>query len=291
MILHILNISGRRMKASGIDGLLRGDLLEGMMSGKAPLKFIPWGKGADERSGGKVSEWVRSWWTTKKGDNWGGFPLVSVTADNLFELHKEGGARLWMLPPAAMEVALEVFNEERISHPHIPHVFVVPRLMTHLWRKDLKKDADIQLGVPFWESHQFEPLLVVLVFPFSHVDRYSGPWVVKGTDDGRAAECALELGFKIRSDFDASRLHDVDGRVRRLWQDSQGWSRIVLQQLLVRTGTLPPVQKCLARELLPRSGGRSLPAFGGEPPAKATIWIWNSQTLRRGTGAGAMGIT
>ena len=242
------------------------------MAGEDPLRFIPWGKGADERSGGKVSAWIRSWWANKKGKNWGGFPLVSVTKDNLFELKDVDGARLWMLPPAAMEVALEVFNEDRIAHPQFPHVFVVPRLMTHMWRKDLKKDADVQFyvqtGVPFWQSHQFEPLLVALVFPFAHVDRYTGPWVVQGTDDGRAAEQALTLGFKIRSDYDASQLHDLDGRVRSMWQDPEGQSRLVLQQLLARTGALPPVQKCLVRKVLPGGAGRSLPPLRGEPPTK-----------------------
>ena len=33
-ILHVLHISGKRMKASGVDGLSRGDLTEGMMAGE-----------------------------------------------------------------------------------------------------------------------------------------------------------------------------------------------------------------------------------------------------------------
>jgi hypothetical protein len=40
-ILHVIHISGKRMKASGVDGLSRGDLTEGMMGGQDPLSYIP----------------------------------------------------------------------------------------------------------------------------------------------------------------------------------------------------------------------------------------------------------
>ena len=42
---------------------------------------------------------------------------------------------------------MEVFNKDRIAHPWNPHVFVVPRLMTHLWQKNLGKDADVLFTV------------------------------------------------------------------------------------------------------------------------------------------------
>ncbi len=51
-VLHVVHISGKRMKASGVDGLSRGDLTEGMMAGRNPLSFVPFNRGADERSGG-----------------------------------------------------------------------------------------------------------------------------------------------------------------------------------------------------------------------------------------------
>jgi len=57
----------------------------------------------------------------------------------MFELQDLKAGRLWMMPPAAMEVVLELLSEDRLAHPRWPHVFVVPRLMTHLWRKDLMK--------------------------------------------------------------------------------------------------------------------------------------------------------
>ena len=56
------------------------------MAGKDPLSFIPFNQGADDRAGGKVSAWVHSWWKTKKGMPFGGFPLRNITKDNMFEL-------------------------------------------------------------------------------------------------------------------------------------------------------------------------------------------------------------
>jgi hypothetical protein len=60
-MLHVIHISGKQMTASGVDSLLRGGLTEGMMAGKDPLLFIPFNRGADNRSGGRVSMWVHSW--------------------------------------------------------------------------------------------------------------------------------------------------------------------------------------------------------------------------------------
>ena len=49
-ILHVIHIAGTRMKKSGIDRLSRGDLMEGIMMGENPLKFIPLNEGAMERT-------------------------------------------------------------------------------------------------------------------------------------------------------------------------------------------------------------------------------------------------
>ena len=135
-ILHAIHILGRQMKASGVDGLSRGDLTEGMMSRQDPLSFIPFHLvGADERSNGQAGAWVQSWWHSKNGTDFGGLLLREVTKDNMFELRDFKAAHLWILPPAAMEVALELLCEDHLAHPQWPHVFVVPRLMTHMWRK------------------------------------------------------------------------------------------------------------------------------------------------------------
>ena len=55
-----------------------------------------------------------------------------------------------------MEMIMEVFNEDRMAHPKQAHMFVVPRLMTHLWRKPLGKDADVLVTITdedhFWDK-------------------------------------------------------------------------------------------------------------------------------------------
>ena len=51
-ILHVIRVAGTSMKRAGIDGLSRGYLLEGMVTGQKPLDFIPINKSDDERSGG-----------------------------------------------------------------------------------------------------------------------------------------------------------------------------------------------------------------------------------------------
>ena len=63
----------------------------------------------------------------------------------MFKLKDVQAVRLWMLPPAAMEVAIELLWEDKLAHPQWPHVFVVPHFMTHLWRRNLRKTAEFFL--------------------------------------------------------------------------------------------------------------------------------------------------
>ena len=57
--LHVIHMAGTRMKTWRIDGLSRGDLMEGMMAGKNSLSFIPLAEGANQRSTGAVKKWVK----------------------------------------------------------------------------------------------------------------------------------------------------------------------------------------------------------------------------------------
>jgi hypothetical protein len=155
MILHVLHISGKRVKAMGVDGLSRGDHTEGMMSGDDPMSFLPFHLGADIRSQGRVGKWVRSWWRTKdrtsgpsQGRDWGNLPLQEIGPDNMFELKDIKAARLWMLPPAAVEVVIELLWEDKLAHPQWPHVFCVPCLMTHICGGGHQTPVGRQVGAP-----------------------------------------------------------------------------------------------------------------------------------------------
>ena len=76
--------------------------------------------------------------------------------DNLFDLHKVEERMLWMPPHTAMETDIEAINEKRMAYPNRAPVLVLPRLMTHLWRKHLGKDTDVLMtitaGDHFWDK-------------------------------------------------------------------------------------------------------------------------------------------
>jgi hypothetical protein len=184
----------------------------------------------------------------------------------MFELRDLKAARLWMMPPAVMEVELELLCKDHLSHPQWPHVFVVPSLMTHLWRKDLMKNADllftIPAQVPFWTSGQFEPLIVSVILPLSHVPSYIGPWVVMGTDEGERAERTLWQGFKIGEPDDTGKFHKLDGFLREVWKDPESGSRFVLQQFLAWGSNFPLMQECLVRGMLLGGKQQQVPEAG-----------------------------
>ena len=221
---------------------------------------------------------------------------MEVGQDDMLKLKDVKAARLWMLPPAAMEVAIKHVWEDKLAHPQWPHVFVVPRFMTHLWRRNLGKTADVLFtvpaGVPFWGSSQFEPLIVAIVFPLAHVSSYTGPWTVKGTDMRLYYERALAAGFSkptvgpptkkprlegpqgggVFPTFvptggggDTRQLHDVDGPLPGVFDDPKAGSWALLRELLASAGKLPPVRKCLVRKVLQGVKKRSLPQAGRQP--------------------------
>ena len=73
---------------------------------------------------------------------------MEVTRDNMFKLKDMKVVRLWMLPPAVMEVATKLLWEDKMAHPQWPHIFVVPGFMTHMWRRNLGKLVDVLFTVP-----------------------------------------------------------------------------------------------------------------------------------------------
>lgn len=267
-ILHVIHVAGTRMKVAGIDGLSRGDLLEGMMrSGQDPLHFLPISQSAADRSP-KVLDWIGSWWKGTDGAPWCGAELRHLCPNDWFSLHEMEAPRLWTPPPTAMEVVTALFNEDRIARPHIPHVFAVPRLMTHLWRKQLSKDADvlftIQCGSEVWPSEMHEPLILLLVLPLNHVSRYKGPWVAKGTESAQRLESTINKGSKVWRDSrnGTGQLHDLEGFVPGVWKAEEQWSRNILQQFLAEQRRFPPVHECLVRGLLSPGSERPFPNPG-----------------------------
>ena len=261
--LHVIHVAGTRMKAWGVDGLSRGDTMEGLMAGCDPLSFVPIGQNALTRAGLRALRgWVDGWW-----NKWLGTQLTLLTPDLWFQLWNVPGPRFWAPPPAAMEAVMEVFNEDHLAHPWIPHVFVIPRLMTHLWRKLLGKDADLmftlEVGDHFWSRRQHEPLIVAVVLPFAHRTRYFGPWVARYTPEAKKVARELENGFKWCKNHRHRGLHDMGGSLCEMWKDPEGRSRDLLQEFLRWAGGFPPVLECVVRGVLRGGSERPVPSSTG----------------------------
>ena len=83
------------------------------------------------------------------------------------------------------------------------------------------------------QAGQFKPLIIVVVFPLSHVPRYTWPWLVKGTDKGVQFECSLIDRLKWN---DQGELHEKEGSLQCVQEDTTGGSQTDLQQLLYLLG-------------------------------------------------------
>ena len=218
MILHIIHISGTRMIQSGIDGLSRGDTHEGVAVGKKMLSFVELHRSPIQRSP-HILQWVKSWWPRKQC---GDLNLLSPEDWFLHDREKLHANCLWMIPPAAGDVAVEEMAKWRhaVSKRHI-HVFIIPRQWTLLSRKALRKASDWHCEIPLdwvkeWGHEMFEPLLIGLSFP--KFDRY--PFEIK--------EHPL--------------MDDMEGQVRRLRKGDEGPDfGTVLRQFCIKAGKISGV--------------------------------------------------
>ena len=165
---------------------------------------------------------------------------------------------------------MEVFNEDRIINPHLTHIFAVPRLMTHLWRKRLFKNADLQFyvsaGAPFWPRSMHEPLTIVVILPLAHVKNYRGPWIAKLTPETRQLGEYLDAQFKNPSEYGRTECHDMESSVFDVWEDEHQWSRNLLSQFLHQQVNFQPVSSGLLRGMLPSL--RGLPVSNSENPRR-----------------------
>ena len=60
LTIHVVQVAGKRMIAQGTDGVSRGLLLEGVMSGKDMLSYIDLAKDAISCHPGLL-DWIREW--------------------------------------------------------------------------------------------------------------------------------------------------------------------------------------------------------------------------------------
>ena len=210
-----------------------------------------------------MQEWIRSWWTDGEGKAWRDQPLHELKPEDWFSLHENPNPRLWIPLPAAMETVVEMFNEDRLAHLNIPHVFTVPRLMTHLWRKPLSKDADvvftIRAGTSFWPASMHEPLILMIVLPLNHVPKHRGPWTLRGSQQAYELVQLLDAGFKSPSEHGCKRFYDLEEPVPGVRKSSEAWSRNLLFEFLAKAKIFPPVSGGMVRGMLCASPRGSLP--------------------------------
>lgn len=139
------------------------------------------------------------------------------------------GTYLWQPPPAAAKFALEEIRRARLKRQDSTHVFVCPRLMAPLWRRQLHKVADIVFeipcaAIPEWDATHHEPLVVGIVFPCV----FCRPWQLRNTPKFLA----------------------VARKLRALWKKNPAGARPFLRQLRVFAKSLPTMSQGVVWELL-----------------------------------------
>jgi len=182
--IHFIHVAGSRMISQGTDGLSRGDFSEGVMCGANMLSFVPIHLTALSRSDSlkgwivdlitpslKHSEQIEfldeAEWFHRGHDLKGG----KLSEEGIWMPEFKPGIFVWCPAPASAQVAVEQLREARNKRTDSLHVFVLPRLFTSLWRRQLNRVADLCVEIPFvdgvWEeSSQHEPLTLAFIFPF-----------------------------------------------------------------------------------------------------------------------------
>ena len=163
--LHVIHVSGRRMKSQGTDGLSRGDQSIGVMAGIPMKNFVPLHLTPTQR----VPELKQ--WLDKLVEGWN---FRWLKTKDWFEEHHTTGNFIWDIAPAAGDLAYEMLDKARLKRPMSMHLLVIPRLFTGLWRRLLTRRSDCYVKID-WEdvwnlSTNFEPLLLFICIPF-RIDR------------------------------------------------------------------------------------------------------------------------
>lgn len=200
--IHLIHVAGTRMIAQGTDGISRGNLLEGVMTGQKMLSFVPINESALTRSESLLS-WIKSWTMVpelkplKEEDwFWRGQGLGNETWKNIdgleFPIASNETTFLWAPPPCIADVALEALRKSVHKRPHHCHIFVCPKLMTYKWRKIMLRSCDLSFyvdpGEEHWKTEMYESLLIGIYLPL--LPCY--PWTF------RRSASVLEVERKLR---------------------------------------------------------------------------------------------
>jgi hypothetical protein len=225
--LHVYHISGTRMIESGIDGLSRGDKSEGIAKGISTLKFVPIHLNGMERSP-KLLDWIKSVWDTDKLGK-----LHLMTPEDWFLRVMDVGNFLWMVAPGAGETAVEQLCFHIHGRPETHHIFVIPRLCTCSWRKQLLKACDLVLTIQpkyeFWTANMHEPLIIGIYFPLLPPQNRFKPWQLKHTKFVERYKADLHRMQTTSEPMDWNILREFLSLARSISSMSDGMAREMLQ--------------------------------------------------------------
>ena len=175
--VRVTHVSGKRMQAQGTDDVSRGSLNTGVTIGKEMIEYCPWGKSPLDVAP-QLKEWIKTWagesiqflnpmdWYLRGHDIDGG----AYNALKFWYPKISPGTYVWSPPPAAADACLEELRKARMKRKKSMHIVLIQRLITPDWMKQLNKAADCTFTItathPFWPAHNFEPLIVALLFPY-----------------------------------------------------------------------------------------------------------------------------
>ena len=246
-LFNIIYVAGTRMIAQGTDGLSRGDLLEGVMKNNNMLQFVPLHLSAFHRSK-NLEGWFNKWISPSLQDNeviesldeigWfrRGHDIISVfkNLDGVWTPKYKPGIFIWNPAPSAAQVAVEQLRDARNKRMYSLHIFVVPRLFTSIWRRQLSRVVDLFVTLPFiediWEkSSEHEPLTLAFVFPF-----LSSP-------PGQLKRSSTFLA--------------LDRHLYGMWKENSVATGFILCQLLIKTRSLASMPEFMVRKMLRTPSG------------------------------------
>jgi len=205
--INMVHIAGTRMIRQGTDGLSRGDLTEGVMTGESLLQHVPLNRSDFDRQP-SVRNWVNTWlpsntlyWLTPEQwfhEGHGLGPEIQDADGVWMPSEAPPGWYIWSPPPALADIALEELDVSRHKRLHLNHVILLPRLMTYAWRKRLSKLCNLVFELPpgarlCWPGSEHEPLIVGLTLCFSPLR----PWQAK------LHPRFLELGWQLQGLWDS----------------------------------------------------------------------------------------
>jgi hypothetical protein len=134
VFIRVIWVAGTRMIEQGTDGLSRGDLTGGVMSGKPFLEYVPLALTTSARAP-KLHKWFDSLlpgdWKWLEPRDWSHKAFANPN-----------GRYVWDVPPCLADFALEFLCKLKHVHPDSSHLFVCPMLYTAKWRKQMLKAAD-----------------------------------------------------------------------------------------------------------------------------------------------------